>query len=165
MEELLNVLASLGSEAKAMDKLSALAVALLVAKYSVDILRAEIVQRGLAGLESAFKWRPGVLQWSAWTDRVRVLVTMGQSFLVGLLSGLLAGMSWGAAAGAGFFAAVGAKGLHDSGVLPGRRPSARGPAAVIDRVPRRSSDAVRELSLRTSIETGKVEPRKGPEDV
>lgn len=162
MVELFDVLGRLAGELDAIDKVTALAVALIVAKYLVDVLRARIVQRGLSGLEVAFHLAAGSLQWSYWTDRTRVLVTMVQSFVVGLLAALATGAHWAAAVGSGLVAAVGAKGLHDSGVLPGVRPSARGPAVVVDRAPRPTSNISRNLSLRTDIGTGHT--TRSPDD-
>lgn len=151
MTELLEVLGQIASEMDGAGKMTAMAALLLVAKYSVDVLRTKLVQRGLAGIETGFKLPPGSLQWRAWSDRTRVLVTMGQAFLVGLIGSVSTGMGWGPAAAAALVAAVGAKGLHDSGVLPGRRPSKRGPATVIDRRARPRSMS-RDIGLRRRTE-------------
>lgn len=155
MVELIEALGAMASEAEHMGKMTAVGVLLVISKYAVDILRARIVQRMLAGLEKRAKLPMGSLQWSAWSDRTRVLVSMGQSFLIGLLGALAAGMQTMQAVGAGFVAAVGAKGLHDTGVAPGKRPSARGPAVVIDRKPHEASPS-RDLSLKVDLETGRV---------
>jgi hypothetical protein len=156
MVELFDVLGQVAGEAEAAGSLSTLALLLLAAKYSVDILRTKIVQRGMVGIESAFKLPDGALRWAYWSDRTRVLVSMGQAFVVGLLGSLAAGTQWLTAIGAGLAAAVGAKGLHDTGVLPGRKPSGRGPAIVIERKSKPSSDISRGLSLKTDVTSGKV---------
>lgn len=154
MDELLSLLGQITSETESAGKLGALAVTMLVAKYSVDVLRARLVQRALSWVEKTTKMRPGLLQWSHWSDRVRVLVSLGQAFLVGVLGAVIAGAQWGAAVGAGVMAAVASKGLHDTGVMPGRKPSRRGAASVVDRAPRSSSTVSRGLGLQTELPNG-----------
>lgn len=164
MDELLSLIGQITSEAESAGKLGGLAVAMIAAKYSVDVLRAKLTQRFLAWVEAKASMRPGLLQWSFWSDRARVLVTLGQSFLVGLLGAVLAGAQWGAAVGAGIMAAVGAKGLHDTGIVPGRKPSRRGPATVVDRQARSSSTVSRGLGLTTELPGGGMVGERKPGD-
>lgn len=103
------------------------ALVVIASKYLVDVLRSPVAQLALSAIEKALGLRPGKLQWARWSQSTRVWVSLVQSFLVAFVPAL-AVMSWPAALIAALVAAFATKGTHDSGVLPGRKPTVYEPS-------------------------------------
>jgi hypothetical protein len=122
MHELIEMFRKLVADGGAMGQVSLLGALMLASKYWLDLLRTGAVQKVLAAIEGALRLRPGRLQWSEWSDNGKMAASLLQAFLMSFVGSLVAGVAWAPALVGAVLAALGAKGVHDTGMLPGRSP-------------------------------------------